>query len=259
MDTVLLAVRIIGGTVAFALAGLWLSRRVAREETLHDVAGYLIAVVGAVYAVVLGFVTVTVWDDFGEASRIVSREATEATAAYRMAAALPDPGEASLRLAIADYVKAAREEWPALAEGRASPEARRALERVLHARAAVAPVTPRDQVLYEALVHSLHEVSLARDLRLLAARETMHPVGAFVLGGGAVITIAFTWLFRLGRLRVQAAMTAGVAALIALNLFLIAATDRPFSGAVRVPPHAFDQALLDIADLDRGAGVRSSR
>jgi hypothetical protein len=98
----------------------------------------------------------------------------------------------------------------------------------------------------------------ARDLRLLAAADTVHPAVWFVLIGGGLITIGFTWFFRLGRFRTQAIMTAGVAVLIALNLFLIAVTDRPFTGDVRIQPEAFQQSTLDIAAMDRAVPFNST-
>lgn len=251
MPALLLALLIIGTAVAVALAGLRLFRPRKAEEPTHEVAGFLIAVVAAVYAVVLGFVTVKVWGDFGEASVIVSSEATEATAAYETACALPEPDQSRLRTLIAAYVREARDEWPDLARGRGSLRARAALRQVLLASAQVKPSNLREQVLYGNLIHSLHEMRKARDLRLLAAGDTVHPAVWFVLVGGGLITIGFTWFFRLGRFRTQAVMTAGVAALIALNLFLIAVTDRPFTGDVRVQPEAFQETMRDIETMPR--------
>lgn len=251
MQTALLGAAIIGAAVLFALGGLRIFHPLTRDAPTHDVAGFLIAVVGAVYAVVLGFVTVSVWESFGHASTLASREATEAVGIYNAAGALPEPGSGRVRAALLDYVRAAEGEWPALARGGRSPEAHAALARLGEARAAIEPSTPREQALYEMLLHSGHEMIQARDLRLLAARERLHPVVWFVLIAGGAITIAFTWFFRLGRLPVQAAMTAGVAILIALNLFLIAATDNPFAGDVRVEPTAFREALAVMEERDR--------
>jgi len=245
MQAVLLAAGIIGGAVVFALAGLVAFRPREPEERLHEVAGFLIAVVGAVYAVVLGFVTVSVWEELGEAAVIVSQEAGESLAVYHTAGALPGPAPRALQARLLDYLDAARAEWQAMEHGRGSPRAHAAMRRVLHLGAQIEPRTPRDEVLYQNLVHGVHEVGRARERRLLAARERVHPAVWFVLIGGGAITIAFTWFFRLGTFRAQAVMTGGLATLIALNLFLIAATDQPFGGGVRVEPTALERALAE--------------
>jgi hypothetical protein len=60
-----------------------------------------------------------------------------------------------------------------------------------------------------------------------------------VLCTGAVITVVFTYLFRLESLRVQVAMTGMIALLIALNLYLVVLFARPFSGDLHIDPVPF--------------------
>ena len=65
-------------TVAVAIAGHILTRKILGKESLkmlHEVAGYYITVVGALYAVVLGFVVLDAMSKFQHATETVKDEA----------------------------------------------------------------------------------------------------------------------------------------------------------------------------------------
>ncbi|MGH7883711.1 MAG: DUF4239 domain-containing protein, partial [Candidatus Dormibacteraceae bacterium] len=75
---ILLGFLIVGVVVAASLAGLFLVRRrvaLATLEQHNDVAGFIIAVIGGLYAVLLAFVVISVWDQFEAARADASREA----------------------------------------------------------------------------------------------------------------------------------------------------------------------------------------
>jgi hypothetical protein len=60
---------------------------------------------------------------------------------------------------------------------------------------------------------------------------------------GAVVTVAFTYLFGFDKTVMQELMVGGLSFLIGLVLFLTAALDYPFQGSISVAPDAF-RALL---------------
>src|ERR1044071_1075320 len=59
------------------------------EGEHNDVAGYLIAIVGVIYAVLLAFVVVVTWQQFSQASNIVGQEASALRGLYRESVAFP--------------------------------------------------------------------------------------------------------------------------------------------------------------------------
>ncbi|MGY1704454.1 hypothetical protein ACI79C_07760 [Geodermatophilus sp. SYSU D00697] len=62
----------------------------AMAEGQHDdVVGFIIAVVGVIYAVLLGFVVIVTWEAFNEAESIVGQEASTLRSMYRESAAFP--------------------------------------------------------------------------------------------------------------------------------------------------------------------------
>jgi hypothetical protein len=57
----------LGVVVAVALGAMWLVRRSTEVESLEshkEVAGFIIAVIGGLYSVLLAFIVVTAWESF---------------------------------------------------------------------------------------------------------------------------------------------------------------------------------------------------
>ncbi|MDP1806747.1 MAG: hypothetical protein Q8K72_16330, partial [Acidimicrobiales bacterium] len=57
----------------------------------NDVAGFLIAVVGVVYAVTLAFIVIVTWEGYRDARTVVPHEAGSLRSLYRDSQALPEP------------------------------------------------------------------------------------------------------------------------------------------------------------------------
>ncbi|MGZ3550254.1 MAG: bestrophin-like domain, partial [Vulcanimicrobiaceae bacterium] len=115
---------------ALAAAGLHYGfRRVVPPNQLlphHDVAGFLIAVVGVIYAVVLGFVVVNVWVAFDSAQRTADLEAGDVAELFNVARAFPKETRTPLQRSMADYAFEVRDrEWPMLEYDRQDLRARR--------------------------------------------------------------------------------------------------------------------------------------
>jgi hypothetical protein len=76
------------------------------------------------YAVLLAFVVIAVWEDFRNTETAVRNEAKAAVDLHRISYALPEPGGSSIRSHVVSYTDQVREsEWPAMADGNASAAA----------------------------------------------------------------------------------------------------------------------------------------
>jgi len=117
---------LIGGTVLLSIVGTLLVRRLIGVEVLerhNEVAGFIYAVIGVVYAVLLGFAAITVWERYDRALASVEQEANDLADLYRDAETFPGDVRAQIERQIRDYVGLAVEkEWPAMASGKSSPE-----------------------------------------------------------------------------------------------------------------------------------------
>ena len=244
---------IVGGTVLLALAGLGTVRRRVDAATLqihHDVAGFIIAVVGVVFGVLLAVVVSAVWEDYSHAHVVVDTEANELADLFRLAQAVPDPAGRRLReLARAYAAVVVDEEWEAMGRGAASPAAMAAIDSLWHEVLALevpeASASPRAGHLLAAM----GDLADARRMRLVESRAHVPTVLWFALVGGAICTIGFTFLFGVRQARTQVVMTALLAVTISLNLFVVAVLDQPLGGEMGVGPEAFelDRAIFDAS------------
>jgi hypothetical protein len=88
----------------------------------NEVAGFKFAVVGILYAVLLAFVVVAVWEDYRNTETAVRNEAKAIVDLDQLADELPDQGKSSIHRHLHSYAKEVREsEWSTMARGEASP------------------------------------------------------------------------------------------------------------------------------------------
>jgi hypothetical protein len=173
---------------------------------------------------------------------------------YRLAESLRDPARAEIQEQTKAYVRAViNVEWPLLARGQESPDALRHLDRLSQAVGAYEPSGERESALYAKLLDELQDVGDERRMRILASREGIPALIWVLLIGGGIVTVLFTYFFGLKSLRAQLMMTALYVAAIGFVLFLIAAVDYPYSGAVRVEPRPMELVLerIELIESDR--------
>jgi hypothetical protein len=244
--TITQALFIIGGGLALALGGLVLVRRRMPAEKLkpqHEVAGYIVAVVGVMYAVLVASVVVMAWTQFDATRRDVEHEAGAVANLIRVAEGLPAAERLRLELAIAAYVKNVLEdEWPAMADNRLSLPTQRALDTLWGTVRDAQLTSAHDLLLQDKLLDLVESVTELRRSRLTAASDGLSWLLWLVLIAGAAITIAYCYFFGVAQPKAQFILVGLLALMICLDLFLIAAVDLPFTGVLVVKADAF--ALL---------------
>src|SRR5215471_2771476 len=125
LPTWLVALIIIGGCTSLAVVLLLLLRervRASMREMHNDVAGYVFAVIGVLYALLLGFITFASWEHIGAAEDDVQREAAALTALYDTSVGLPPGMRQQAQSELRRYTHLVITiGWPALAHGEPSP------------------------------------------------------------------------------------------------------------------------------------------
>ncbi len=213
----------------------------------NDVAGFIYAVLGVVYAVLLGFVTIAVWEDFEVARITTDSEANELAELFWLARELPEPEGGQLQELTHSYAKVViDEEWPLMARGRASPRAWALTQEMRSTVSDFEPDTGAEQVLFDQGLTLVHNLVDERRLRLLEAGGGIPRVLWGVLVVGGIIVVGFTYLFGLENTRSHRLMIASLAAIIAVVIFTIYALDHPFAGITRVQPDAFELVLETV-------------
>jgi fumarate reductase subunit D len=233
--------------VLVAVVGLLLVQRLVppdRREEHNDVAGFIYAVLGVAYAVLLAFVVIAVWQDYKMAQTNVESEAHDLAGVYFLASQLPEPERTRLQDLARTYARVVvEEEWPMMEQGQTSSRANSLARQLRLELLQFDPRTEGGQVLYERGLTQLHDALDARRSRLLEVREGIPNLLWVVLVVGAVITVLFTYLFGLKSNLAHALMVAALTLVICGILFTIGEFDNPFSGIVEIQPDAFREVL----------------
>ncbi|HEX6144858.1 MAG TPA: hypothetical protein VFZ01_19245, partial [Geminicoccaceae bacterium] len=104
-----------------ALAPVFIRRRVSLERLVlnNEVAGFKYATLGVIYAVLLGFVVITVWEEYEDAEEHVREESGVLEALIQLGAELPEGARQPALDGLRAYLGAViDEEWPAMAARR---------------------------------------------------------------------------------------------------------------------------------------------
>jgi len=241
---------LLGVTTVLAMGGPIIIRRKLSLERLtanNEVAGFKFAVIGVLYAVILGFTVIIVWEQFEDAEKNVAMEAGAAATIYRLSDATDAATGTKIRDATANYLKRTiGEEWPAMERGKISPSVTRALNDLYTAVGTFNPSDRRGEVLLAAMLHQLDLVAHARRARYVMASGNVPAVIWLGLFLGAIVTIGFTFFFGTENLRAQTTMTGALSILIFSALLIIIAIDYPFAGNVRIQPDALSLVLEEF-------------
>jgi hypothetical protein len=213
----------------------------------NDVAGFIYAVLGVVYAVLLGLMVVAVWEQWNAAAGRADQEASELAEVFWVADRMPGPDGPRIQELALSYAKVVvEEEWPLMRQGKSSQKAWDLLDEIRSGVQDFQPSTPAQQVLYEQGLERVHELADARRDRLLYADQGLPAILWVVLIIGGVVVIGFTYLFGLDSTVTHLLMVASLALVIALVLFTVAELDFPFRGGIRIGPEAMERVLSGL-------------
>jgi Protein of unknown function (DUF4239) len=109
-------VLVIGGICLLSLGGLELVQRLVPADSRrrhNDVAGFIYAALGVIYAVLLALVVIAVWEEFQTASETVEQEANAAADIFWLADRLPEPRGTHIQELVRSYAEeVVHKEWP---------------------------------------------------------------------------------------------------------------------------------------------------
>jgi protein-S-isoprenylcysteine O-methyltransferase Ste14 len=253
--SVIYGVLIVGGACLAAVVGLTVVQRLVPLEVRqrhNDVAGFIYAVLGVIYAVLLALVVIATWEEFGRARLTVEAEANALAEIFWLAHQLPEPEGPHLQELCRSYAEeVVNVGWPLMEQGRTpsmerSQETSRAWVLIDDIRATLQKGEPRTAAGQERYAEGLDQVQRladARRTRLVVAEEGLPTVLWVVLIVAGIVVVGFSYLFGMENTWAHSLMVVALAGVIALVLFTIAAMDHPFSGGARIGPEAFELVL----------------
>ena len=245
-----IAIVMIGGSVLLTIGGLYLVRLfvpTTRIKMHNDVAGFIFATVGVIYAVLLAFMVIVVWQNFDNANSNVAKEANCIAAVYRDSTVLAPSFQRAVTPALKDYAsEIINDEWPLLRHGKRSERVQRAQVKLWALYGGYEPKTESQKVFYAESVRKLNDAGELRRMRILDSQSGIHSSLWFVLLSGGIITILFTLFFGTENFGAQMIMSSLLATLISLILFTIMSLDYPFTGSVSISPDVFRIILQSL-------------
>ncbi|MBV8637399.1 MAG: DUF4239 domain-containing protein [Candidatus Eremiobacteraeota bacterium] len=253
---VLLAVAISACLVFVGTVQRYLHCRFSEQDFVkhNEVGGFIVALVGTLYAVVLGFLTVVTWQHFSDARQLVSQEASAAADTWHTAVGLPPTRRARIREDVLDYSKLMVDsEWARMRSGAFDRHGDVIVMDALSAAEAFAPSNWEQANAQSATVGQLVIVHDIRQRRLSDNSSGLSPFEWLVLAIGAFCVIGFCWLFGLSNKRIHLLMTSAVTIVTVSTLVLLFELQYPFRSSIGISSADWSAALGHIQLMQSGA------
>jgi hypothetical protein len=250
----LLFILIVGGSVGLAWIGTVLLRRrtTAPKDNRHnEVAGFIFATVGVLYAVLLAFTVIIVWEQYLSAESAVSQEAAALITVARDASSFPEPARGQVYDQLRAYAQfVINDEWRTMDEATLEHEESSGALSAINSMWSIYRSLPPSQV-DSHTTDSLDDLSTHRAIRLQSNIAALPVVLWFGLVLGEVVTISFCLILHMENVQLHAAMTALLTGLIATSIWMILMINHPFAGDLHVSTAAFQHAIHVIESLPR--------
>lgn len=241
-------VLVVGSFIALTFLVGWIVARLTSHsvrEQHNDLGGFILSVIGVVYAVLLAFVAISVWARFEAAQTRSYDEAEALQILYRDAASFPDVH--ALRASLRKYASIIIEdEWPKMAKGEDANRAQKLIGAIDDTIRSLPANSPARSNVQAQMLASMERSLRDRDERLSMDATGIDPLMWLVLLVGGVITVAFTFFLGFKEPIIQQLMIGSLALVIGLVLFLTIALDYPFRGGITVGPDAFRAAVASF-------------
>src|SRR5215831_8591210 len=205
----------------------------------------MLPVLGTIFALLVAFVAVQVWNDFDKAKLAVATEASALRAVDVFAETLPDEQRTQLRSLMNRHIEdAVNREWPAMAHERLKLTT--LATHLVAAQRLTVLMKPQDdsqRTAQREIVDALHRALDARRQRIIISQSEVGPVkwtAILLMGLCALIAIAIVH----SNDRLTCAIAVALFATgFALSSLLIAAYSRPFTGEISVKPELLQEVV----------------
>jgi hypothetical protein len=206
----------------------------------NEVAGFVYAVLGVLYAALLAFVVVDEWESMEAANKNTFEEANELGSLYWNARALPAAQGRALEKTTRDYATVViNSEWSLMVKGESSPQATNLVYTMRDEVNALPTDTPKQEAIYEQSLDHVNKLAAARRERINESSESVPPIMWVVLILGSLLTVGYSFLFGLANFWAHVLIVAPLGVMVVLVLIVIEQLNHPFGGWVAVQPDAF--------------------
>lgn len=220
------------------------THREGRSEN-NDAAGHVFTIVDGLYAVLVAFVLIGLFDNVGAAQTTSYQEADSLVATVWAADSLPAPaGHQIHQLAIGYADQVVGTEWSQMADDQAvSGKGWNTLNQMHSVIVSTTTTSDWENDRRTEAANQLWSVFQDRQQRLNDAGSSVSAVMWFALIIGGLLALAPPLLFGGPKIRAHIVLVSTLAATLALLVYAIYQLQNPFAGSGAVGPDAFRSAL----------------
>lgn len=210
-------------------------------QSLTNVSPQLVAIIGLLFGLYMAFFANDIWSIRDRAQSMILEEAGGLRGLLDVAESLPAETGAPLAAAVRTYIGAALREWPLLAQGESSPQAREGLRQLNRQALGEALMGRLSAGAQYALTRNLEKAQSARYHRLALSQRRGDPLKWFAVACLGTLTLLSVGLVHLDNWRSQ----------LAAMLMYASAISVGFTAAYleRSPFQAFVVSARPIAEL----------
>jgi len=242
--------------VTLACMGQWYLHRRFREINFvrhNEVGGFIVAVVGALYGVLLGFMTVIAWQHYADCAQLVSEESSAAADAWHTSVGLPPAPRSRVRHDMLLYAGTmVKREWPAMESRTYDKDLDLIVMDAIEAAGAFDPHQLKEANAQAATLAQLSALHDYRYRRISDNRSGMLSFEWLVLLLGGFCIVAFCWLFGVENKDIHLMMTSAVTIVVTATLVLLFELQYPFQSALRIPPDDWIGVVNHIQFMQSG-------
>lgn len=218
----------------------------------HDVTDPLLAVLGTLFAILLGFMIANAMQRFEDARTNVQEESGAIGDVFRLADGLPSDSKTALRKHCLTYLDDVIDnEFKEMRHGKMSENSWRQYDFLWQDCTRFQPHSEAQNNIHQMLLSSMSKVGECRRARFAQLTYCLPPTLWFILLFGGVSTVVFTYFFGVESTKLQIAITCVITIVICLNVYMLAGFDSSFSGDIAITSSAFQtlrSSFLRIRD-----------
>ena len=241
---------IVGGVLIVALTGHLLARRYLASLRRPDDSGVVAGVTGIVmtlFAFVLAFAVVSLYDQFNQAKASIAGETAALITIVQDSSGFPTKRKQLIDSAVRDYVKEVSEnEFRAMHDGKESVNdpARAKFGVLFKTLQNYEPKTEAQKAFYGSAIGSLNAAVTYRRARLDLVDAAIPRAFATLIFLTAILSILTTFFITTKSKALEFVLVSCVAIIVGAGLITVLLLQYPFSGSVSVSPKPFGEGFL---------------
>lgn len=243
-----LVLMFVGGAVLFGVLGFALVRWIGFRSPstgLDTMVSSFSTRATTLFGILLVFVIVSEYQSYGGTQKTVRDEATNLAELVRNTQSFPAGPRTRIRETVAAYGnEVVHHEWALMRDGKESAAASDDLDQIQRALAAYNPTKEAEKQFLGAAVGNFDGLVNARRDRIQAAKSQIPIALLALLFAGAAIFILTMFGFTTGKDGLLVALIVLLAGLTGAGLFAAVTLDYPFTGALTISTHAFNEGAL---------------